>query len=239
MRRGKLVFDAWATGRLILLGLIPVVLAVWDGNVSHIFSYTYTDPSARPRLLILLPIAVSIIVRLLLFRDSVIVSLSIVLGTLYIYNITSSFVAHYIGIFLSVGLCFQYCRKLPTPPMPLAILFYLGMTAILLLAQLERVSVWHELIWTASFVTLAVYIAKTAVLRGFTVLFPPILYFYLCQAIIFNVTALFFSPTGFLNSAIILLIVFCSTFYAAVVLDFVEKKAKKMFFRFISLSSYS
>lgn len=115
------------------------------------------------------------------------------------------------------------------PPISLAICVYLGMTAVVLLAQLERVSVWYELVWTASFVTLAVYIAKMGVIRGFTVVFPPILYFYLCQALIFNVVTLFLRPTGIFYAAIILLIVFISTFYAAIFLKFLEQKAKRFF----------
>ena len=229
MRRGRLITDAWNTSRLILLGLIPVGLAVWDGNVSNIFSYTYTDASARPRLLILLPIALSILVRLFLFRERFTASVLVVMGVFFIYTMTSSFVAHYIMIFLSVGLLFQYHKTLFFPPMWLVVFVYLFMTSIVLVAQIERVSVWYELIWTAGFVTTTIHIAKMAALRKLTVDFPPILYFYLCQAVVFNVTVLFFSQTGFVSSVIILIMVFFFTFYAALLLDFFEKKLKKSF----------
>ena len=238
MRRGKLATDGWAMGRLLLLGLIPVALAIWDGDFTQVFSYTYTDHAARPRLLILLPIAVSLLVRLLLFKENPLGSILIFLGTLFIYEITSSFVAHYVVIFLGVGLFFQYWERLLIPSMWVALFLYFGLAVFVLLAKLDRVSVWYELVWTASFVSVAVCFAKTIVLRGFTVMFPPILYFYLCQAVIFNVAALFLSPESFPSSAIILLLVFVFTFCAAATLEYLEEKTKKYCFNRFSGSSH-
>jgi hypothetical protein len=148
-----------------MLLLIILVVSINGFDVVKIITYSIDDPSRRPRFLILIPIALS-----MLFGRNMLTFVLLVL--LYLYS--KSFVVHYWLLFLLVGMLSKKNKKLVGIGLAMSLSFGFDLSRANLVAETGLVLLYLVLLKNIG--------------REMKITLPKIsvLYFYFIQAIVFN-----------------------------------------------------
>lgn len=188
-RRGfALRISSYDTLRFVLIGSIPVLIALYRGQLTDALRYSYLDPSRRPSFLMLLPICLSILTVALpvWFRWAMLLACG--LAAMLWHN----FIAYYVFLFLLFGVSqgLGWYRRLMDSW--LMIPLYMATVACIFAWRIERINMLGEFLFASAFL---------GVVFGITRQFAPIavrvarwpwvarcgtLYFYIAQGLLFT-----------------------------------------------------
>jgi len=189
--RTKLAVSSRSYIRVIVIGAIPVILSIFFDVGIGPFEYRFTEESRRPPLLILLPIGISLLVRMWFEGGHNIlgfVSLSsLVLG----WILSQSFVSYYALLFLLFWQLSSFFFQLPCHIQKIAeLVSFPIMTALIYafsLVKFPRVPFWFEFVWVTAYLGCLLSIARLLSHKFYPIQwFPSILYVYASQAFVFN-----------------------------------------------------
>jgi hypothetical protein len=174
--------------RFALIAAIPVLIAVYRGQLLEALCYSYLDPSRRPSFLMLLPIGLSILTVALRVWLRAAVLLACGLGAMLWHN----FIAYYVFLFLLFGISqgLGWYRRLIGSW--LMIPLYVVAVASIFAWHIERINMLGEFLFASAFLGVVFGITRqlapiaVRVARWPWVAGCGTLYFYIAQGLLFT-----------------------------------------------------
>lgn len=179
--------------RLVLIGMVPLLLALSRHDLQSIFSYSIETLARRPSFLILLPIILSVLVSHV-FKLSPISLILIFIVKAFFGDI---FVIHYACIFLTYAVLQTLPQYRKYQRSFASVALFLGSVFVVVLFDVNRVGFVLELLLAIGFVGTIVYCSSCIKSLADTVTSTKfidqlnVFYFYLVQAVAFTIATQF------------------------------------------------